>query len=568
MIRILLCAERRSDVAITAGFLRQVSAAYEVEWAHSFADAVARSMTDEHQLLLVDASLGMGRGLELLHQHIEGGSRTPVILLVPPRDPTIEAVALRAGAADVLVRDEIDPRSLERAVRHAIARARMGHPYGWRPGATLVHDLDVACDRVELAIQRARRTKLGSAVLAVSYDMPASARRTAERVGAAFFATLHERIKLCLGLDDDVLRIGDHEFLAVAGGLPGTRAAAECGGKILSALSEPIDVASQQVRLAGQVGVASFPDHGSTAQILVTHAREAMHSARAGERSQLRMHQAPRSRPDRRGDVRRLVGGAIDRAEVLMHYQPQIHTDDGSLVGVEALMRWTSPELGSVSPAEFIPIIEELGLIEVFGEWALHESCRQGKRWLDAGAPIRVGVNVSAQQFARNDLGATVRGALQASGLPPELLELEITEGLLLENTTDTRRVLQSLRGEGVLVAVDDFGTGYASLSYVKRFPMDVIKIDREFVRNLPLDTENVAITSSIVALAQSLGLGVIAEGVENEAEEEFLRDLRCPVVQGYLHARPMTAEALDEWRAARPESSPRPTSYSDRALP
>jgi EAL domain-containing protein (putative c-di-GMP-specific phosphodiesterase class I)/GGDEF domain-containing protein/CheY-like chemotaxis protein len=554
-------------VAITAGFLRQVSAAYEVEWAHSFADAVARSTTDAHHLLLVDASLGMGRGLELLHQHIEGGSHTPVILLVPPNDPTIEAVALRAGAADVLVRDEIEPTGFERAVRHAIARSRMGHPYGWRPGATLVHSMESACDRVELAILRARRTKLGSAVLAVSYDMPASARRSAERIGAAFFGTLHERIKLCLGPDDDVLRIGDHEFLAVANGLPGTRAAAECGGKILSALSEPIDVANEQVRLAGQVGVASFPDHGSTAQILAAHAREAMHSARAGERSQLRMHQAPRSRPDRRADIRRLIRGAIDRDEVSLHYQPQIHIDDGRLVGVEALMRWTSPELGGVPPSEFIPIIEELGLIEAFGEWALREGCREGKRWLDAKAPIRVGVNVSAQQFAQKDLGATVRAVLRDTGFPPDLLELEITEGLLLENTTDTRGILSDLRSEGVLVAVDDFGTGYASLSYVKRFPMDVIKIDREFVRNLPLDTENVAITSSIVALAQSLGLGVIAEGVETEAEEEFLRDLRCPVIQGYLHARPMPATELDEWRANRPTPGPRDLSDTGRVF-
>ncbi len=553
MTRVLLCAERRSDFAITAGFLKQSNARYEVDWAHSFADAAARASTDEHQVLLVDAELGMGRGLELLEQEVDRGSTTPIILLVGDHDATFEAAALRAGAADILVRDAIDPATLDRAVRHAALRARMGQPFGWRPGASAITPMESALDRIELAVNRARRTRLGCAVLSVSYDMPVTARRAAERMGASFFATLLERLRLCVGPDDEAFRVADHELLVVANALPGARAAAEHGGKILGALSEAIDIGGAQVRLSGQVGIAFFPDHGADAVALVAHAREAMHSARAGERSQLRMHQAPpRSRGDLRADVRRLVGGALERGELELHFQPKIHLEEARMVGAEALMRWTSPELGPVPPSEFIPVVEELGLIARFGEWALGESCRQARRWLDAGHEIRVAVNVSAQQFTRSHLGTVVRQALSDAGLPARLLELEITEGLLLENTTDTRTILNSLRSEGVLVAVDDFGTGYASLSYVKRFPMDVIKIDREFVRGLPLDTENVAITSSIVALAQSLGLEVVAEGVETEAEQEFLRAVQCHVVQGYLHAKPMPAAALDAWRAGR----------------
>ncbi len=551
-IRILLCAERRSDFAITAGFLKQVSPRYEVDWAHSFADASARAATADHHVLLVDMELGTGRGLELLQQQIDRGATTPIILLVADHEPAFEAAALRAGAADILVRDAIDPPSLDRAVRHAALRARMGLPFGWRPGASAIVPMESALDRVELAIQRGRRRRLGCAILAISYDMPTSARRAAERMGASFFATLLERLRHCIDPTDDAFRIADHELLVVASGLAGAHLAADYGGKMLGALSDAIDVGGAQTRLAGQVGVAFFPDHGADAGALVAHAREAMHSARAGERSQLRMHQAPRrTKGDVHADVRRLVGGAIDRGELELHYQPQIHLEDGRVVGVEALMRWTSPELGAVPPGQFIPVVEELGLIARFGEWALREGCRQARLWLDAGAELRVAVNVSAQQFGRGDLGGVVRSALTESGLPPRLLELEITEGLLLENTTDTRLVLTALRDDGVLVAVDDFGTGYASLSYVKRFPMDVIKIDREFVRGLPLDVENVAITSSIVALAQSLGLEVIAEGVETEAEQEFLRDLRCHVIQGFLHARPMSAAALDAWRLA-----------------
>ncbi|MBC7173574.1 MAG: hypothetical protein H5U40_14130, partial [Polyangiaceae bacterium] len=236
MLRVLLCAERQSDFAITAGFLK-ARGRYAVDWAHSYADAIARASSGEHHVLLADAEIGMGRGLELLEHQIDTGSTRPIILLIGERDAALELAALRAGAADVLVRDAIDPSSLERAVRHAAFRARVGQPFGWRPGASTIVSTENGVDRVEIAIHRARRTRLGCAVLAVSYDMPSSARRDAERMGASFYATLSERLRHCVGPDDDVFRLAPHELLVVASGLHGPRAAAEHGGKILSALS-------------------------------------------------------------------------------------------------------------------------------------------------------------------------------------------------------------------------------------------------------------------------------------------------------------------------------------------
>jgi EAL domain-containing protein (putative c-di-GMP-specific phosphodiesterase class I) len=218
---------------------------------------------------------------------------------------------------------------------------------------------------------------------------------------------------------------------------------------------------------------------------------------------------------------------------------------------VEALLRWRSAELGGVPPTEFIPHLEADGGIVLVGEWVLRQACEQSRRWLDRGEPICFSVNVSAQQFASSDVEGLVRRVLAEFELPPGLLGLELTEGMLLESSDAVRAALSSLRDLGVKIAVDDFGTGYASLAYLKKFPMSAIKIDREFVRGLPLDAENSAITSSIVGLAHSLAFEVVAEGVETEAEEEFLRSLQCDIVQGFLHARPMLAADLEGWHEA-----------------
>ena len=568
MIRVLLCAEKRADKALTEGFLREVSRRYVVDWAPSYADAWSRLREGECHVTLVDSDIGMGRGLELLHTMVSAGIDIPFVLLVHESNPNLEAAAIRAGASAVLVRDEVTPKLLERTVRHAAERARVKSPGGFGIDAHTIVTTTTILDRVELALIRARRGHRGFAVLAISYDMPGSARQEAEAMGALFFGTLSERIRQNLGDEDSIFRVGKHDFVVLLESLFDSRAAAEVAGRILSALAEPISIHGREVQLAAQIGVSVYPEHGAKPEALLQLAREAMHSARAGTRSQLRVHSSVRpGKANRRGDLRRAIVGADERGELVLYYQPQVNLVDGLVVGAEALMRWISPEFGLVPPIEFIPIAEEAGLIADFGAWALREGCRQAKEWHDAGQGIRVGVNVSAQQFADGRLGEVVQAALASSGLPASLLELEITEGLLLENTDETRSLLSAFRKEGVLIAVDDFGTGYASLAYVKRFPMDVIKIDREFVRNLPLDTENAAITSAIVALARSLGLEVIAEGVENEAEEEFLRALHCHVVQGYLHAKPMPAADFDAWREKRRVSGVEFSSAGDSGL-
>ena len=563
MIRVLLCTEQRADRALAESFLREVSRRYSVEWAPSYSDAWVKIRENDHAVVVADADLGTGRGLELLNSMLTAGISTPFVLLLGGSErPDVEAAALRAGAAAILIREEVTPNLLERTVRHAIARAS-ARTRGTDP-FSIVASADVL-DRIELAMLRAKRTENGFAVLSLSYDMPSSARVDVESHGGVFFGTLAERIRRSLGSDDALFRTGKHEFIVLVESLEKARGAEDAAKCVLDAMSEPFVIDGRSIELAPQLGVSVHPEHGAKAEALLQFARDAMQAARTGSTTSMRVHGTLRpGAATRRAELRRKLVGADTRGELLLHYQPQVHIANGDVHGVEALMRWKSPDFGLVPPFEFIPLAEEAGLMDDFGAWALREACRQSKAWLDEGAHIRVGVNVSAQQFVGGRLGDVIVEALHSSGLPASLLELEITEGLLLENTDETRTLLKSLRAMGILIAVDDFGTGYASLSYVKRFPMDVIKIDREFVRNLPLDAENAAITSAIVALSHSLGLEVIAEGVENEAEEEFLRALDCRVVQGYLHAKPMAAPDFEAWYRARRDLGRRPREAAD----
>jgi EAL domain-containing protein (putative c-di-GMP-specific phosphodiesterase class I) len=227
-----------------------------------------------------------------------------------------------------------------------------------------------------------------------------------------------------------------------------------------------------------------------------------------------------------------------------LYYQPQIDLATGDIVSAEALLRWKEPELGMISPTEFIPIAEETGMIIELGEWVLNEACRQNKTWQDAGYnPIRIAVNLSSMQFIQRDLSLKVAKALKNSRLNPRYLELEITESIIMRNVNETITTLNDFKDMGIRISVDDFGTGYSSLNYLKRFPLDNLKVDRTFVKDIPDNEDDVTITSAIIALAQSLGLGVVAEGVETESQLAFLEDSGCEMAQGYHFSKPLPAD-------------------------
>jgi EAL domain-containing protein (putative c-di-GMP-specific phosphodiesterase class I) len=316
---------------------------------------------------------------------------------------------------------------------------------------------------------------------------------------------------------------------------------------VLSAFAEPFHIEGHELFVTASIGIAVSPGDGQEAETLLKHAEMAMYKAKKGGRKTYEffsgdMNAHALERLTLENQLRR----AVERNEFVLYYQPKVEVRSGRIIGAEALVRWKHPELGIVSPAKFIPIAEETGLIVEIGQWVLRTACAQIQAWTQRGLPpLSISVNVSSLQFRQRKVWHAVRGALAHSALPPEQLVLELTESMLMENATDSIEMLNELKEMGVKLAIDDFGTGYSCLSNLRRFPLDELKIDRSFVRGLPQERDDLAIVGTIIALARGLNLRVVAEGVETKEQLQFLRSRECDEYQGYLCSRPAPPEAF-----------------------
>jgi EAL domain-containing protein (putative c-di-GMP-specific phosphodiesterase class I) len=302
--------------------------------------------------------------------------------------------------------------------------------------------------------------------------------------------------------------------------------------------------------ITGSLGIALYPDDGDSVDILLKNADIAMYHAKQGGKNSYRFYAKHMDeRVQARLSMESKLKRALDRDELDLHYQAKVEIGTGRVIGVEALLRWHNPEMGQVSPARFIPIAEETGLIVPMGEWVLHTACRQGQCWRQAGlVPGNVAVNLSSHQFRRGGLIETVEQALGSTRWDAQWLELELTESVIMENAEETIRVLNELKAMGVTLSVDDFGTGYSSMAYLKRFPLDVIKIDKSFINDITTDPSDATIVKAVIALARGLELTSIAEGVETEEQLNFLRDHGCDQMQGFLVNRPVPAEQMESF--------------------
>jgi len=358
-----------------------------------------------------------------------------------------------------------------------------------------------------------------------------------------------QRLRSCLREGDTVARLGGDEFMVVLPAIAHAEDAARVGQRILDALSVPFNFEGHELHIGVSIGIALYPNDGKSAEALLKNADIAMYRAKEQGRNNYQFYTpALNDMAFERLTLENSLRRALERREFVVHYQPQVSLNTGQIVGMEALVRWRHPELGLVAPMKFIPVAEETGLIVPIGEWVLQMACAQNKAWQEAGfPPLRVTVNLSARFFRRKDLMETVARILKETGLDPDYLELELTEGTTMENAEATIRTLHELKEMGVHLSIDDFGTGYSSLSYLKRFPLATLKIDRLFVQDITTSSDGAVITLAIIAMAHSLGLKVIAEGVETEEQLAFLRAHRCDEMQGYLFSRPIPAEAFTQ---------------------
>ncbi|MFQ5587759.1 MAG: putative bifunctional diguanylate cyclase/phosphodiesterase [Nitrospiria bacterium] len=364
--------------------------------------------------------------------------------------------------------------------------------------------------------------------------------------GDALLQQVSARLTACLRAEDTVARIGGDEFTVLLPAIAKKEDAFLVARKIVAALVKPFSIASRELLATGSIGVSLYPDHGEDGETLLKHADDAMYRSKENGRGQFNVFVSrTAANPSSKLDMITALSQAIDRDELFLHYQPLVELKQGKVIGVEALIRWEREGVGMVSPAEFIPLAEETGLILSVGDWVMRAAAAQLKLWQENGFPdLSLAVNVSAPQFKQADFVAQVSRVIEETGIGRNTLKLELTESLLMKDQEEVIKRLKELKALGTLLAIDDFGTGYSSLSYLKRFPVDTLKIDQSFIRNISKDPDDAAIAETIMTLARQLKLNVVAEGVETGAQLMFLRARGCDVGQGYLFSRPVSGEA------------------------
>jgi len=401
-------------------------------------------------------------------------------------------------------------------------------------------------DRLEQSLLNARRFERGTAIILLDIDRLRLINDTfGPPVGDEVLVEVARRLRLQVREGDTVGRRGGNEFGFIMASLGHQRDALALAQRMLEAIAVPFQIAGQALVITASIGIAVSPKNGETGEVLLKCADAALLRAKQAGRNTFRFYSSEMDADAARRLA--LEGGlreALKRNEMSVYYQPQISLDSGNIVGMEALLRWNSPLLGSISPAEFIPIAEETGLIIPIGEWVLRTACQQTKIWLDvSGLALRIAVNLSTRQFRQSNLLSVIAEALAESGLPASALELEITESAFIDDVDDAVLLCRKLKKMGVKLSLDDFGTGYSSLAYISRFPFDKLKIDQGFVRDITENPVNAAIATAAIVMARSLNLSVLAEGVETEAQAAFLRARRCDSMQGFLFSRALPAD-------------------------
>lgn len=439
-------------------------------------------------------------------------------------------------------------RGVGRDVTEIVEAQRRADELARSDGLTGLPNRRQFMDELERSIGRAGRAGSPFALCFVDLDRFKGVNDTlGHHAGDEMLAAMARRLRAALRVSDLVARIGGDEFVVLVEDPAGDDDLEQLARKLLATLGEPMMLAGQEVQVTGSIGIARFPQDGDDAATLLRHADTAMYQAKDAGKNRVEFYTpALADRAERLFALEAALRLAIARRELLLHFQPKVDIACGRIIGAEALLRWQHPSRGMVPPGEFIDLAEERGLIVPIGRWVIEAACQQMADWRAHGIPtVPIAINVSARQFGSNTLVDDIASALARHDLAPQMLEVEITESALMADPDRTRQALQRLHAMGLHISIDDFGTGYSSLSYLKRFPADQVKIDRAFIRGLPDDRDDIAITQAVIAMAHSLGLRVVAEGVETEAQLGLLRELQCDQAQGYLLGRPMPAEAL-----------------------
>lgn len=443
-------------------------------------------------------------------------------------------------AANLQLKSEVDSRArMEQEIR------RMAH----YDSLTGLPNRNLLNDRIAQAIEMAKRTMHRVGILFIDLDHFKTINDTlGHHVGDMLLSHIASRLSFMLRATDTLGRMGGDEFLFLAPDLESMDKLAVIAAKFIEVVAQPIAINSHVLHVTLSIGLCRYPDHGNDRETLLRNADTAMYFAKASGRNNYKFHSASLNADiDSRFQIENALRCALAQGEFSLHYQPLMDSRSNTIFGLEALLRWNSKALGNLSPAQFIPIAEECGLIIPIGLWVLREACLQVKQWRDAhGQDYILAVNLSPQQFRQSDLVQGIADLLAQTSFPPGALELEITESSLMHNVGEVIDTLHQLVALGVRLSIDDFGTGYSSLSYLRHFPVHRLKIDQSFVRDMGQDKRGMGIVSTIIALAGTLSLEVIAEGVETQEQHQELVRQGCHFLQGYWFSKPLAVKHVE----------------------
>ncbi len=561
---VLLIEDNAGDARLIREMLAEdPSAPFRLHTAERLSRGLEFLASESARLVLLDLSLPDSHGLDTFAKVYAHSPQIPIIVLTGNDDQTVALSAVKTGAQDYLVKGKLDRELLTRSMHYSIERKhyqlQLDHQANY-DALTGLPNRSLLYDRLKQAVY-AQRMRRAVAVVFIDLDHFKFVNDSlGHSTGDKLLKDMGERLRLVLRDGDTVARLGGDEFVLILNDQTRDDVIFRAMQRINAKLNEPFVIDGKELYVTCSAGISLYPQDGTDVETLLKNADAAMYRAKEHGRNNFQFYTAEmNSKVNERLALEGSLRRALERKEFILHYQSKVDVKSGAIVGAEALLRWNHPERGLMAPDLFVPLAEETGLIVQIGEWVLREACAQNKAWRDQGLPpIVVSVNVSARQFRQGVLVNSVSRILAETGLDPHCLEMELTESMIMHNAEAVVATLRQLTALGVQLSVDDFGTGYSSLAYLKNLPIDTLKIDQSFVRDIVAGAPNHRVLArAIISIGHSLDLKVVAEGVETEAQLDYLRRHGCDEVQGYYFSRPVASDAFRKLLDAAAKPSP-----------
>lgn len=554
-LNILLIDDDEMDRMMVGRAFRQSSLEVQVAEAPNADNAEQLLLDNTFDCILLDYKLAGVDGLDLLRKILDQNlSQAPVIMLSGMEDEELMLECLKSGAQDYLLKSDLNTAVLVRSIRYSQERKQITEQLRFvaqHDSLTGLANRSLFVESVERAIARSRRSNTAVVVFFIDLDNFKSINDSlGHDAGDALLKTIADRINLAVRTEDLVGRLGGDEFAVVMEGLQEAEFSIKIAQHILDVVGLPIPLKGRDIHSTPSIGIATYPTCGDSAMELLKHADMAMYSAKQAGRNGYQFYEHDMQElANEFAELKEDMLAALRRDEFELYYQPQVEADGHKVVAVEALIRWHHPTRGMVAPNDFIPIAEKTGLIKPIGEWVIRRACQQYQEIVAAAGAcprLSVALNVSANQLRQDNLVELICDTAKECGMPLDRLEVELTEHALIQDIERGAQALGKLVEQGIRIAIDDFGTGYASFQHLQQLPVQTLKIDRSFTKNLPQDRTSLELVRAMATMAKALGIQVVAEGVETKEQAIVLKELGCDFLQGYLFAKPRALADLE----------------------